>query len=383
MEFTTKLYFTACLYFITINVIFSADTCYLIPQVGFPDGRKTNKRLNGLAIVNTTAEAPLKCFTKCAEHCQCKSINVCGKDCQLNSGNQADVALSDSSDCTYFELSWAQCNSNRGSKGACPEQVRCCDHGNPCQNEGKCIEQCPSSGKRYRCVCPPFVSGENCQHAPKSCRALYDLDSSLPSGKYTMYDATGSGFKAYCDFTIDAGKVWTLVMSYAFGNNQHYIRTPLLYDNPRSEDEPNWEDYRLSKAHMAGVESDTTEWRITCNYNTQSISDRVDQVRVKNTAVNMLSYDAETIPVLSERCIQAEYLNIRGTSCSSCTVALIQTSVWMIFTNPSRNKVGGCDWQYPNGHGECEENFGGYECHNPEFRCTSSSSATTQMWYGS
>ena len=242
------------------------------------------------------------------------------------------------------------------------------------------------SGRRYRCKCQPGFTGENCQHTPKSCRNLYSSDPTLPSGKYTLYDGTDTSFKAYCDFTIESGKVWTLVMSYTFGNNPNYWRKPLFDDNARNENEANWVDYRLSKARMATIQNDTTHWRITCNYDTKSITDGIDYLRVKNTVVNMLTYDADQVPV-NERCLRVEYLNIRGTSCTDCTLALIQRPTWMLFTSKGRNQNSACDWQYPNGYATCggltEENFGGYECHNSHFRCTASSSSTTQMWFGS
>ena len=89
----------------------SNDQCNFIPEVNFPNGRKAGKRLDGFAVLNVTDGTPVKCFAKCTEHCQCKSVNVCGKTCQLNSGKEEGAVLTDSSDCTYFEVSWIQRNS--------------------------------------------------------------------------------------------------------------------------------------------------------------------------------------------------------------------------------------------------------------------------------
>lgn len=110
MESKMKLYFIVSL-FMKMNGVLLSDNCNLIPEVRFPNGKVAGKRLEGFTVLNTTADTSLKCFAKCSEHCLCKSVNLCGKVCQLNSGSKADAALSDTSDCTYYEVSWTQWNS--------------------------------------------------------------------------------------------------------------------------------------------------------------------------------------------------------------------------------------------------------------------------------
>lgn len=94
-----------------VQILLVDSTCNLTPQVKFLDGKFQNKRLEGVAVANTTEETAMKCFAMCVENCRCKSINFCGKKCQLNSGNQVNKALSESSDCTYYEVSWEQQNT--------------------------------------------------------------------------------------------------------------------------------------------------------------------------------------------------------------------------------------------------------------------------------
>ena len=177
-------------------------------------------------------------------------------------------------------------------------------------------------------------------------------------------------------------------MSYTLGNNAHYSDQPLRNDNPRNENEANWEDYRLSKSRMLIIQNETTHWRMTCNYNTQSIADKIDYLRVNNAMLEMLNYDSNDYPT-NNRCKMVEYLNIRGGSCSQCSVAISQ-STGMLSINNYYNDVSSCDWRYPNGYHLCtsprylgEYNFGAYVCINRSFRCTLSSSTTTQMWFGS
>ena len=234
--------------------------------------------------------------------------------------------------------------------------------------------------------CQLGFTGENCQCTPKSCRSFFNSDPTLPSGNYVLYDKTGQSLKAYCDFTIDSGKVWTLVMSYTSGNNSHYQKQPLRNNFPRNENEVNWGDYRLSKTRMATIQNDTTHWRMTCNYNTQSIADKVDYLRVKHVAYYVLSHNSALYPD-NDRCTSVENLNIRGDFCSNCSVAITQDPNDMLYINNYYNEVSSCDWQYPGGYHICghfgEFNFGFYECVNTYFRCSSSSSSTTQMWFGS
>ena len=110
MKLHIQHYLIVCLLkAIQISLVYS--TCNLTPQVKFPEGKKENKRLEGYAVVNTTAETAKSCFAKCVENCRCKSINVCGNTCQLNSGTTTDKTLTDYTDCSYFELSWEQQNS--------------------------------------------------------------------------------------------------------------------------------------------------------------------------------------------------------------------------------------------------------------------------------
>ena len=101
IQYCFVLYFLESL---QISVLDSARI--LIPQMKFPVGKRESNHLEGFAVMNTTSETAIGCFGKCVENCQCKSINVCGKVCQLNSGNQGDKALSDNAKCSYYELSW-------------------------------------------------------------------------------------------------------------------------------------------------------------------------------------------------------------------------------------------------------------------------------------
>ena len=255
--------------------------------------------------------------------------------------------------------------------------------GNPCLNGGSCVENCPApSTDRYRCTCPEYVEGKNCEFPPKSCRAIYDVNPGLESGVYTLYDDSGATFPAYCDFAMHDGKVWTLVQSFSFGNLAHFHRSAFFRDNPRNIENPeSWEDYRLSKARFSSIQNNATHFRMTCNYNTQSIQDMVDYMRLKNNVVDFLTYDSYKASVT---CIMVEYLNIRGGSCTDCTLAIMHNTNWNIYTSPAENANRKCGWQYVGVPASTyEEHLGGYETYSSHYRCTSSSTSTTNAWYGS
>ena len=250
-------------------------------------------------------------------------------------------------------------------------------------NGGTCVEQCPtSSGKRYRCICPKHlgIRGERCEDLPKSCRSIYDANPDSQSGVYTLYDNLNQGFPSFCDFTLVDGKVWTLVQSFALENRGYYQKKQLFLDNPRFQANTDFSDFRLSKAKFGSIQQNSTHFRITCNYNAKTFADMIDYVRLKTSVVDFLTYNSDAA---THKCILVEYLNIRGGSCTDCTLAILQTSVYNIYTSVLRNSRYGCDWQYPNGHPSCEENLGGYDCYSTDYRCTSSASSTTNTWYGS
>lgn len=81
------------------------SACHLTPQINFPTGKQENSRMEGF-VMNKTSGTALECFGKCIQNCQCKSLNICGKTCELNSGNQGDKMPSNILGCTYYELSF-------------------------------------------------------------------------------------------------------------------------------------------------------------------------------------------------------------------------------------------------------------------------------------
>ncbi|XP_078349292.1 uncharacterized protein LOC144634261 [Oculina patagonica] len=85
---------------------------------------------------------------------------------------------------------------------------------NPCFYNGTCLNG--FTDKKYRCVCPKFHSGENCEKAPpQSCKELFDKNLSEGNKSYLLKLGPDL-LPVYCHMTADLGSCggggWTLVM---------------------------------------------------------------------------------------------------------------------------------------------------------------------------
>ena len=68
------------------------------------------------------------------------------------------------------------------------------------------------------------------------------------SGAYTIVDKNDTHYPVYCDFESEATSVWTLITSHSLANKDLFS-TPFYKSKSRSEDSPNWMDYRYSIAY--------------------------------------------------------------------------------------------------------------------------------------
>ncbi|XP_028416307.1 uncharacterized protein LOC114540231 [Dendronephthya gigantea] len=166
---------------------------------------------------------------------------------------------------------------------------------------------------------------------------------------------------------------WTLVQSYQFQNNTSFNRLRFGLDKPFNEKKPRWDVYRLSKSRMQSIQDDSSQFRITCKYDTDGMVYR-DYLQATKTQVDIMSFDYASQP-----CSVVDVIDIRGHSCSKCEILLVQTNVYGIHSSI------GCSFK-PSGYFDCgglgEDNFGWYDCANPAHRCSSSPTATTQIWLG-
>ena len=101
-------------------------------------------------------------------------------------------------------------------------------------------------------------------------------------------------------------------MSYTLANNDQFKTHPLYKDQPVNENLPNWKAYRLSKAPMSSIHSQSSHWRATCNYNSAGV--------VLANYVRSSFGNVDLITLNGQGCMKMEYVNIRGKGCKECTI---------------------------------------------------------------
>ncbi|CAH3031027.1 unnamed protein product, partial [Pocillopora meandrina] len=217
---------------------------------------------------------------------------------------------------------------------------------------------------------------------PRSCKEARQQISKPVSGFFCIQDNNGDMFKVYCDFTSEPGWAWTLVMSETLQNvGKPFTQRGLFTNEPMSSEVPNWEAYRLQLDRMKGLRSESTHWRITCSFDPASVFDYRDYVRAKFTNFDLLTHRDRG----RKTCKLVDYIDVHGHNCKNCTAVWYQAGEF-ILTHKSNESL--CEFGSAPGsiqvHGTySEQNFGRYAFYNPNFRCTSNSSATTNYWFGS
>ena len=208
--------------------------------------------------------------------------------------------------------------NNQQCDGGCNAPINCCMTSNPCYNGGTCLPRDDGQkGRRFDCKCPDGYTGYRCQHPIRSCQGY--RDGNRVAGKYKVFDGNMMSYEVHCDFDHNSTMTWTLVQS----NQREQKVQALSYDNPINQDNFSWNGYRLSKARMELIQKDSTMWRATCQYQEQSCS---DLVRGFNDKMDILRDMDGT------SCFEVEYINIRGHSCTNCTVYFVQTHVHVPFS---------------------------------------------------
>ena len=257
--------------------------------------------------------------------------------------------------------------------------MKCC-RSSPCQNGGECQAACGQK-KRLHCKCQAGYTGELCTIKAKSCLDHFKYNLSAAPGNYDIQNENGVAFTVFCDFDKSAKFAWTLVMSHTLANNNQFRTYPLYKDHPVAENVPNWAAYRLSKTRMLSIQSQSSHWRATCNYNTDGVV-LADYIRSSFRNVDPITFNGAG-------CKKMEYVNIRGKVCKECTTWCHQTETvtflvanWHGEFNAGANK---CSYVNAAGVIRDEFSFGFYGNHNVNsgHRCVSGQASTTQYWIGS
>ena len=151
----------------------------------------------------------------------------------------------------------------------CQLQSDCTDQGSLCGDGGIFQRFCNTTGRRFRCQCLPGYIGRFCATRARSCTDFLKHSENKPkNGLYTIFDASNITYPVYCDFDTEPGSSWTLVLSFALKNNRkdRYNRLGLYKNHPVSQEQVNWDLYRLSKARMDALKTRSANFRATCYY---------------------------------------------------------------------------------------------------------------------
>lgn len=215
---------------------------------------------------------------------------------------------------------------------------------------------------------------------PKTCAAY---GAGRINGVYPITLPSGDNVKVFCDFTSEPGFVWTLIESFEFSKHLDYKAKPFTADYPVNPIAPQWSNYRLSRSVMLHIKSYSTLWRATCKYNTDGLSKR-DYMKALLKNMDILTYSGAV-------CAHVQHIDIRGINCKECTTIFHQVSSRHPYVDCGYGRPNmGCTFdassggvrEVRNGWWNWDDNFGYYDVRNPNHRCSSSSSSTTQWWLG-
>lgn len=180
----------------------------------------------------------------------------------------------------------------------------------------------------------------------------------------------------------DPGFAWTLIESLSLANQRiNKFRKSFYFDVPNQDCSPNWSSYRLSKSKMVALNaaSTSTHFRATCNFNASSkigLQSYRDYLKVSFCAYNQfLSFPNKYL------CVIVDYINIRGYSCSKCSIPIFSNHNHHLFIYNEKTRTMCGRVQFPNAVVH-ENNFGYYEDYNTRFSCSAKPTSTTIWWIG-
>ena len=123
---------------------------------------------------------------------------------------------------------------------------------------------------------------------------------------------------------------------------------------------------------MVDIMQVSTHWRATCQFPKYMVDYR-DYMRGKFESFKILNFKGNKV------CKDIEYIDIRGHTGQNVTVVFWQNDAMMLHTDSNKRR---CTFTASSGSANSEDNFGYYKSTNQLFRCTESSTATTQYWFG-
>ncbi|KAJ7358912.1 hypothetical protein OS493_020751 [Desmophyllum pertusum] len=298
--------------------------------------------LDGHIFQRHTVKTAAQCHIMCKDDCLCVSmnylLNVKENNCELNDVGQKKKpdALKVKHGAQYYDL--VRSYTVEGGRQYVPGKDRCvnrCCEPNPCFHGEECQEICDPNNVRFNCTCSANYTGQRCEHrCYRSCKEVFETGITQ-SGRYIICDGEIEPFYVYCDIESEPNYVWTLIESFSFARRFLFQNKRFGVNNPVGEilPEVDWTHYRSSH----------------------------------------------------EQCRRYEHINIRGIQCSGCNALTSQRAESHWYINSYTGITYGCQFNGRPGIGRNEYNFGRYFTGNvnPDHRCSSSPSSTTEHWFGS
>ncbi|CAB3996089.1 Sphingomyelinase phosphodiesterase D [Paramuricea clavata] len=245
------------------------------------------------------------------------------------------------------------------------------------------MESIRNDSSKWRITCEYDTEGVVYTDYMEGWNDIIDImTNSRTSGQYKVFDDNMNLFDVFCDFDSNSTTAWTLVQSYQLQNYHKFMKSFNL-DNPINENTPRWDFYSLSKSRMESIRNDSSKWRITCEYDTEGVV-YTDYMEGWNDIIDIMTYEQFSPSfVCSLDKHKIDYVDVRGQNCRNCTVPIIQAPYNPLHLDTYFSM---CDFKptkslYCDSAGE--DNFGRYLCTNPNHRCSSFPTATTQTWFGS
>ena len=339
--------------------------------------------LQGHTIKTLTNNSSHTCHYKCFLECRCLSYQISNAGCELMDEDRSSKPgdFQQKIGYQYYNMRREYYHSKDPHADAClgaPCENECCKS-QPCLNSGQCTEFCDNPKLKFNCTCAEGYTGKLCQIKPRSCK---DYINNGTNGKYVVFNKDGNKLHVFCDFLSEKGFAWTLVESFTYKNNDLFKAFAFFKDKPLDENNPNWNAYRLSHAHMKEIAEQSNYYRATCQFPSEVTKDS-DYLRGKLSDFNLVE-DA------IERCVKHEYMKIRGHPYYNRTAHTIQTANWHMHLDSYWSS--GCELGRVPGaepgrlppllNPPGEDNFGLYDTPNSHHRCSANENAITQWWLG-
>ncbi len=258
---------------------------------------------------------------------------------------------------------------------SCSLNDNCCQQSGLCLGKKICkpiyLPQRP--WKRFTCECPDGYHGDDCNKPIQSCGGYLDRYWK-PAGMYKV--KSNDWFEVYCHFDSDGG-AWTLVQSASYANHtrsENAFTKPLTKDRPLiSQNALTWSGYRLSKARMQSIYTNSAHLGFTCDFEKVDDVHEMDylQMPFPNTDIIKDKFNKTTI--------SRYHAQINEDDLQNCTVELRQGGQKGLHV---RIKGDSCAF-VPNNPCKDFHYFTYYPCLEQTHRCTQNENSTSQLWFGS